>query len=187
MDAMPLSNKSIIKNSLPVAFAYILLGLTFGVFFSAKGGSSLESLFISLFCFAGAAQFVALEFYSNGFSPLFMFITIFILNLRHVFYGMAFSNVWKGGHKIYLFMALTDENFGISKMYREHKPNENEWLKIFMLNHAYWIFGCFTGSLFSAHFIQRVVGAEFSLIALFVVIFASAVKKRIRTPYAIVG
>lgn len=183
---MPLSNRSIIKNSLPVAFAYILLGLTFGVFFSAKGGSPLESLIISFFCFAGAAQFVALEFYSNEFSPLFMFITIFILNIRHLFYGMAFSNVWKGSRKVYLFMALTDENFGISNMYRHHKPNEQIWLKIFMLNHAYWVFGCFSGSLIPSSFIQTVVGAEFSLIALFVVIFASAVKKRRRIPHAVV-
>lgn len=175
---MPLSNKSIIKNSLPVAFAYLVLGFTFGALFSSKGGSPFEALIISIFCFAGAAQFVAIEFYRPDFSAIFMFITIFTLNIRHIFYGISFLNTWAGYKKIYLYLALTDENFGISNIYREHKPSDNEWLKIYALNHSYWVVGCFSGSLVSSSFINRIVGADFSLIALFIAIFASAMRRR---------
>lgn len=175
---MPLSNKNILKNSLPIAFAYIILGFTFGALFSSKGGSPFEALIISVFCFAGAAQFVAIEFYRSDFSTLFMFMTIFTLNIRHIFYGISFLNTWTGYRKIYLFLALTDENFGISSLYRKHKPSDNEWVKIYSLNHFYWVFGCFSGSLVPSSFTQKVLGADFSLIALFVAIFASAMRKR---------
>jgi 4-azaleucine resistance transporter AzlC len=175
---MPLSNRSILKNSIPIAFAYIVLGFTFGALFSSKGGSSFEALIISVFCFAGAAQFVAIEFYRPDFSAPFMFLTIFTLNIRHVFYGISFLNTWSGFRKIYLFLALTDENFGISNLYRDHKPSEKDWVKIYSLNHSYWVIGCFSGSLLPSDLFQKVLGADFSLIALFVAIFASAIRKR---------
>ena len=178
MDTVPLSNKNIFKNSLPIAFAYLILGFTFGALFSLKGGSSFEALIISVFCFAGAAQFVAIEFYRPDFSALFMFITIFTLNIRHIFYGISFLNTWTGYRKIYLFLALTDENFGISNLYREHKPSDKEWVKIYALNHSYWVLGCFSGSLVPSSFIQNILGADFSLTALFVAIFAGSMRKR---------
>jgi 4-azaleucine resistance transporter AzlC len=178
MDTVPLSNKSIFKNSLPVAFAYIILGMTFGVLFSSKGGSPFEALIISIFCFAGAAQFVAIEFYRPDFSAVFMFVTIFILNIRHIFYGISFLNTWSGLRKIYLFSALTDENFGISNLYRVHAPSDKDWVKIYSLNHSYWVLGCFTGSLAPSSYTKNILGADFSLIALFIAIFASSMKKR---------
>lgn len=178
MDTVPISNKIIFKNSLPIAFAYLILGFTFGALFSSKGGSPFEALFISIFCFAGAAQFVAIEFYRSDFSAFFMFAMIFTLNIRHIFYGISFLNTWSGFRKIYLFLALTDENFGISNLYREHKPTDKEWVKIYALNHSYWVLGCFSGSLVPSSLIHKILGADFSLIALFVAIFASAMRKR---------
>jgi 4-azaleucine resistance transporter AzlC len=181
---MHLSNRNIIKNSLPIAFAYIILGFTFGALFSSKGGTPLEALVISLFCFAGAAQFVALEFYKPDFPVVFMFVTIFTLNIRHVFYGMSYINTWKGIKKIYLLMSLTDENFGISNYYRSFKPSDNEWIKIYSINHGYWVFGCIAGSLIPLELFNRVLGAEYSLIALFIAIFASSMKRRKKLAYA---
>lgn len=183
---MPLSHKSIFKNSLPVAFAYLILGFTFGALFSAKGGSALESFLISTFCFAGAAQFVALEFYRPDFSWAFLFITIFTLNIRHIFYGISFLNTWSGRSKVYLFMALTDENFGISTLYRKHAPSAKDWLKIYALNHSYWIVGCTVGSLIPGEFMKSIQGADFALIALFMSIFASSMKKRFGGAHAAV-
>ena len=178
MDSLRIDNKTIFRNSLPIAFAYIVLGFTFGALFSSKGGSPIEAILISIFCFAGAAQFVAIEFYKSDFSIISMFLTIFILNLRHIFYGISLINSWTGYRRYYLLMSLTDENFGISNLYLDKKPNENEWLKIYGLNHSYWILGCLLGSLMPSTLIQNIIGADFSIIALFVAILASSIRKR---------
>ena len=179
MDTLHIKNKTIFKNSIPVAVAYLLIGFTFGALFSAKGGSAIEALVISIFCFAGAAQFFAIEFYSEDFSIPVMFFSIFILNIRHIFYGVSFLNNWKAFRKFYLFMSLTDENLGMSSLYKDKNPSEIEWVKIFALNHFYWILGCTLGSLVPSEIIHKIVGADFALIALFVAIFANTVRKRI--------
>lgn len=175
---MSLKTTEILKNSIPVAFAYITLGLTFGALFNSKGGAPLEALVIAVFCFAGAAQFVALEFYRPDTSFAFLFVTIFTINFRHIFYGSSFLSKWHSPQKYYLLSALTDENFGIASLYKEKRLSGQDWIKVFSLNHSYWVLGCVLGSLVPSSVLQRFLGAEFSLTALFLAIFATAIKKR---------
>lgn len=169
--------KKLIKNSLPIAFAYIILGFTFGVLFSAKGGSPLESFLISALGYSGATQFIALEFYQADFSTSVFFFTLLLINLRHIIYGVSFLNIWKDKFKYYLFGTLTDETFALSRVYREKKPSSFEWFKIHFLNQFYWVFGCVLGSIIPSDFIHRFVGADFALVALFISILASSMRK----------
>jgi 4-azaleucine resistance transporter AzlC len=150
--------------------------MTFGALFTSKGGTAIESFIIATFCFAGAAQFASLEFYNTNSSFILLFVTVFIINLRHFFYGISFLNMWSGWRKIYLFSAITDENFGISQVYSKLKPTEKDWLKIFGLNHFYWVFGCVVGSFIPVDFLKILKGADFALLALFVAILASSIK-----------
>lgn len=179
---MPLKWKEIFSNSLPVALGYLSLGFTFGVLFSAKGGSTLEALIISVLCFAGAAQFIALQFYQKEFSVLFMFSTIFLLNIRHIFYGLKYLNLWeKGWSRFYLFSALTDENYGMTALYANKGLSVDEWMKVFGLNHFYWVFGCTIGASVPSDALKYLKGADFSLVSLFIVIFASTLKTKVKS------
>lgn len=175
---MSLKNSYILKNSLPIAFAYIILGFTFGVLFGGKGGSPIEAFFISALGYSGVTQFIALEFYHGGFPAIVLFSTLIVINLRHVLYGIPFLNLWQGKLKFYLFGTLTDEAFALSQVYRERKPSMFEWVKVHFLNHFYWIFGCVSGSLVPADVIHKFAGADFALIALFLSIFASTLRKK---------
>lgn len=175
---MSLKNSYILKNSLPIAFAYIILGFTFGVLFGGKGGTPLEAFFISAFGYSGVSQFIALEFYQGGFPVVVLFSTLIVINLRHLLYGIPFLNLWEGKLKFYLFGTLTDEAFALSQIYRGKKPSMVEWVKIHFLNHFYWVLGCVAGSLVPASVVHKFVGADFALVALFVSIFASTVRER---------
>ena len=178
---MSLNVSEILKNSLPVAFGYLTLGFTFGALFVGKGGSVLESFLIAFFCFAGAAQFIALQFYHPGFSYSFMFLTIFLLNVRHIFYGLKHLNLWpQGVRRFYLFCALTDENYGMTTVYASEKLSTGEWTKVFGLNHLYWVTGCTLGAFVTPGMMTLIQGADFSLIALFIVIFSGALKSKIK-------
>jgi 4-azaleucine resistance transporter AzlC len=185
---MSLKPKELFKNSLPVALGYLTLGFTFGVLFSGKGGSAIEAFLISLFCFAGAAQFISLQFYKPDFSILFLFSTVFLLNIRHIFYGLKHLNLWgKGLERLYLFSALTDENYGMTSVYSASKLTQRDWLKVFGLNHSYWVFGCTLGALVPGELIDYIKGADFSLVALFIVIFASSLKAKIKRKETVHG
>lgn len=167
----------IFKNSLPIAFAYIVLGFTYGVLLATKGGSPWEAFFISALGYSGATQFVALEFYRPDYPYLLMIVTLAIINLRHIIYGLSFLNTFKGPWKFYLFSTLTDETFALSRIYKDKNPRMIDWVKIHFLNQSYWIVGCVSGSLIPSSFIHHFAGADFALSALFIAILASTMRK----------
>jgi 4-azaleucine resistance transporter AzlC len=178
MDTLQLENNEIFKKSISVGFSYLVLGCAFGAVFNSKGGSLFETLIIALFCFAGAAQFAAISFYKGEFNHILMFLTIVAINIRHIFYGFVSIGMLKPGFgRIYILMALTDENFAMREIYKGIKVSNREWLKIFGLNHLYWIIGCVCGSFLSSTSESFIDLAEFSLVCFFVSLFTASSKK----------
>lgn len=181
MDLVYLNYKIIFKNSLPIALTYLVLGTSFGALFTSKGGTIYEVLFISIFCFAGAAQFIAIEFYHANFPILVMAFAIVSINIRHIFYGITLLGKWNGSEKIYLFSALTDENFTTVKFYEKFKINNRKWVEIFALNHLYWVVGCCLGCAIPVDFVRKINGVEIFLISFFVAILSNSVKAKRRS------
>lgn len=166
--------KEMIVQSFPVAVAYIFLGVTFGVLFASKGGSIGLSFIISVTTFAGAAQFLSLEYFGTDFHTLEFFLAIFILNIRHIGYGL--TAIKKFGtwdwRKVYMIWGFTDENFGMLQInnYEEKKSI----FKIFLINHFYWVFGCTLGAAVGKNI--NVKGLEFALTSLFIILFFESLK-----------
>ena len=105
-----------------------------------------------------------------------------------VFYGLKHLNLWESGiERLYLFSALTDENYGMTNVYSASKLTQRDWLKVFGLNHSYWVFGCTLGALVPGQVIDYIKGADFSLVALFIVIFASSLKSKMKSKETVHG
>lgn len=167
--------KKVFLFTLPIAVSYIFLGLTFGVIFASKGGTPLESFFIALTTFAGAAQFYALEIYGSNYQLMTFFLAVFFINLRHIGYGVAIGKnfgSW-GFKKVYMIFALTDENFGMWQL--SENKNLSYMVKVFFLNHCYWILGCTIGVIWGSQL--KVRGLDFILTALFIVLLVDNVLK----------
>ncbi len=148
---MSLGFKEIFIKSAPIALSYLILGGAFGAIFASKGGTPIEAFFISLSCYAGAAQFLAIEFYKADFSAWLLFASVCIINLRHIIYGLNLISYFpRGIVRIYLLSSLTDESFGISGLYDKEKLTKKNWMLIFGLNHFYWVFGCVLGSILNS-------------------------------------
>ncbi len=178
---MQLENKShsIFLNSIPVGIGYIFLGLTFGILFVKNGGDILSSFLISLTTFAGAAQFIFLSLMKEGIDIYVLFLFIFLINFRHFFYGIS-SLSFLGEFnlkKVYLISALTDENFGMLQNLSGKQPQKQGFLvKVFSLNHVYWVSGCTIGALLGKNFQLNIKGLDFSLTALFIVLSLEGIK-----------
>lgn len=167
-----------LKNSLPVCIPYLLLGATFGVLFAQKGGTVFESFLISVFTFAGAAQFVSLEYYETPSLYIAMFGALLILNFRHVVYVLLVKNkIGKKNNKfLYIVGAMTDENYGMLEFYKKDKLKQSTIVKVFLLNHSYWVIGCTVGAILgSMNF--TVKGLDFFLVALFLILMVEGVKE----------
>jgi 4-azaleucine resistance transporter AzlC len=177
MDSLQLTRKKIFYNSIPVGIAYLILGSSFGILFSTKGGSFIETILISTFCFAGAAQFASLKFYNSQTSFSYVFLILFLINIRHIFYGLTISNNWISKKKWYLLSALTDENYAMFNFYRNLNLSELNLVMIFAINHLYWIFGCIIGFAFEKQINVSLKGADFILTALFIAMLMTKTKE----------
>ena len=79
------------------------------------GLSLVETQALSLFVFAGSAQFTAAGLFATGATALEIVFTTFLLNVRHVLYGLALGRQVRldGWRRPVVAFFLTDEVFGV--------------------------------------------------------------------------
>lgn len=167
-------NQTVFKATVPVMFGYIPLGMAFGVLFSELGYHWLFASAMGIFIFAGAAQFLAVGLLANQAGLMEIFITIFLLNSRHVFYGISLisSMKAKGWRRFYLIFGLTDETFSLltSTQPPEGVDRTEYQLRVTFFNQGYWVLGCTLGGWLGSQISFSTAGIEFVLPALFMVL-----------------
>jgi branched-chain amino acid transport protein len=168
-----LNNKDILKLSIPVFMGYFPLGITFGILAKSIGISTFIATSLSLLAYGGAAQFMILSLFSVGTGLVEIFIVSYLVNLRHLFYGMILLKDYKDiKFRIFNIATLTDETFAIFKMRKI--SNVNERSKFFTLlnfvSWLYWTVGTAVGCMVGGLMLFDTKGLEFSLTALFVAI-----------------
>ena len=166
--------KSNIKNSfkitIPIMASYLFLGSAFGVLVQVNGLSIWVALFMSIFIYSGAMQFASIPLLLNPISLIQVFVLTLSLSARHLFYGLSmllpFKNI--GKKKPYMIFALTDESYGLIL---NHQNDENVMFSVELLNQIYWVTGTVIGYLFGQLIPFSIAGIEFSMTALFIIIF----------------
>lgn len=167
--------KNIIKT-LPVMAGYVFLGSAFGILVENQNLSIWTALFMSVFIYAGSMQFAAVPLLVNPISLIQTFILTLSINARHLFYGISMLKTFKnaGKKKHYMIFALTDESYSLI-------INENDTEVMFhiqLLNQLYWIIGTVFGYYFGQMIPFSTEGIEFSMTALFLVIFVDKFKDK---------
>jgi 4-azaleucine resistance transporter AzlC len=76
---------------LPVVTAALPIGLLFGTLAAGKGIAPLEAFLMSATVFAGAAQFVAVDLWTNPAPVVLLTFTVFLVNIRHIMMGVSFA------------------------------------------------------------------------------------------------
>lgn len=185
------TTKRAFRDSLPVMAGYVVLGIGFGVLLQSKGYSFIWAFVMSVTIFAGAMQYVAVDLLSMGAGFIATAIMTVMVNVRHVFYGVAMLDKYKdmGKVKPYLIFGLTDETFSIACNV-ELPENINKRKYFFLLtafNQCYWIIGSTLGAVLGSAIEFNSAGIDFSMTALFVVIFVEQWEKAKNHIPAIVG
>ncbi len=154
---------------------YVVLGFGFGLLLRAKGFGVLWALIMSVTIYAGAMQYVAIDLLASGASLVATAIMTLLINVRHLFYGLSMLTRYRnmGRKKPYLIFALTDETYSIASHKTPPDGVDRGWFYLFLsaLNQSYWIIGSVLGSLFGGLGVISTRGVEFSMTALFAVIF----------------
>jgi len=105
------------RDTFPLLIGALPFGLIYGALAVSVGLSAKAAIAMSVFVFAGSAQFIAVGLVAAGTPISIIIITTFMVNLRHLLYSATLLPELKGlSHTWRFFLAffLTDETFAVS-------------------------------------------------------------------------
>lgn len=161
-------------DTVPVLTGYVFLGFGFGILMHQNGFGVLWAGAMSLFIYAGSMQYVAVSLLTSGAGLLTAALTTFVVNARHLFYGISMVDAYKGApKKPYLIFALTDETYSLvsKNQVPEGISRHGYCFLVSLFDHMYWVGGTVLGSLAGSLIPINYEGIDFVLTALFVTIF----------------
>ncbi len=165
--------KKAFKASVPVMGGYLLLGTGFGILLNSEGYGLPWAFSMSLFIFAGAMQYAMVPMMAEGASLLTVALSTFVINFRHIFYGLSMIDRYKGAgrKKPYLIFALTDETYSLVSVGNDDM-SKGDYLRycfwLSLMDHCYWVTGSVFGSLLGSALPFSAEGFDFVLTALFI-------------------
>lgn len=173
---MKSSFKKAFFDTLPVLAGFIVLGIAYGMLFVEKGYQWYYAVLSSLLIYAGSAQFVAVSLLATDINLINLFLIIFVINIRYIFYGISMLNRYNKANKVksFLIFGLTDETFALLV---DSKQDDKYMFFVTLLNYIYWALGTFIGSIIGSDVVFNTRGLDFILIALFVTIFINQWRK----------
>ncbi len=169
-------NQSVFRLTLPILFGYLPLGMAFGVLFTTQLDYPWWAApLMGLVVYAGAGQILAVSLLAVNAGLLEVLIAMFVLNARHLFYGLSLLGQFRGAgwRKAYLIFGLTDETYSLLTSRSRSGDRHHEQavdFRITLFNQCYWVAGCAAGALLGANVTFDSTGIEFALVALFIVL-----------------
>ena len=167
--------RTLFSITLPVFLGYIPLGMTFGFLMVSQGIAWYVPMIFSVFVFAGAAQFLAVGLVVNHAPLLDTAIATFLMNMRHVFYGLSLFHLLPHERlkKIYFIFGITVETYSLLTTAPQVTRENAVWISA--MNQSYWVIGTIIGALLATS-LPPIKGIEFSLTALFVILLIQQIK-----------
>lgn len=166
--------KKAFKTTIPVFLGYIVCGIAFGLVLTQNGYPWWLATFMCLTMYAGAAQFAAIPMFAAGTPIAIILGTQFLLNIRHIVYGLPLIEKYKQHKKIrpYLIFGLTDETFSLLTTVEppENCDSGQFYAAVTAFDQFYWVLGSTIGALAGAYIPFDLTGVDFALTALFAVL-----------------
>jgi 4-azaleucine resistance transporter AzlC len=183
--------KAAFPLTLPVLTGYLFLGIAYGLLMSNQGFSIVWTVLISSAVFAGALQFASITLLTSAFNPIAALLLALLVNIRHIFYGIALLGKYRniGVKKNFMIFSLADEAFSINVAAQPPSDVDSGWYYFFvnLLSYSYWQLACFSGHLLGAWLPDDIIGLDFVLTALFFVLFLNQWKKKENRKNLLIG
>ncbi|MBQ1252245.1 MAG: AzlC family ABC transporter permease [Firmicutes bacterium] len=168
------SLKAAFPKTIPIIPGYIFMGIAFGILLTNLGYEWYWPVLMAVVIFAGMAQFVSVNMLVPGLSFFNTFLFQFVLNARHIFYGLSMLEKFKimGKLKPYMIFTMTDETYSIlcSTKVPDGVSEKHYYFFIALLDHSYWILGCLLGGVVGSMITFNTTGIDFSMTAFFVTV-----------------
>ncbi|OLS39542.1 branched-chain amino acid ABC transporter permease [Alkalihalophilus pseudofirmus] len=164
-----------------IAIGYLPAAITFGLLAKGTGLSFFESIAMSMFVFAGAAQYMALNLIAIGTGAFEIIFTTFIVNIRHLLMSASVNEKVENAHPltkaIYSF-GLTDEVFAVTST-QEGKVKTGFIIGVAVMAYASWVLNTGVGYLMGSALPQSLQESmAIALYAMFIALLIPSLKKQ---------
>jgi 4-azaleucine resistance transporter AzlC len=183
--------KAAFPKTLPILAGFLFLGISYGFYMRVSGFSFFFPLCMSIIIFGGSLEFVAVTMLLSPFAPVQTFLMALVIQARHLFYGIAMLDKYKGmgKKKLYLIFGMCDESFSINFAADIPDDVDKGWFMFFvtLLNQSYWVSGAAIGGILGSMLTFNTEGLDFVMTAMFVVIFLEQWLKEKKHYTALIG
>lgn len=180
-----------IRLTLPLIMGYLPLSMAFAVAWLQAGLPAWGALLASTVLYAGSMQFLLVGLLATGVGLDTILLATLAVNLRHVFYGLSFPTTPFRGHPIalgYSIFALTDEGYSVISTIDTNEPDSYRNITACLaILQGSWIFGTLTGLVAGSLIPDTVIGFDFALCGVFLVLAQNHYYRCERRPAMAIG
>ncbi len=164
------------RDTLPLVIGAIPFGIIFGTLSAKAGLSAAGTMGMSMFVFAGSAQFIAMGLVGAGTAWPMIVLTTFVVNFRHLLYtATLLEDLKRLPHRwqVLLTFGLTDETFAVAVgRWRAHDDSPHKhWYHLGSMLFMYGNWNlCTVIGLVAGRFLSDVggLGLDFAMVAAFI-------------------
>lgn len=172
------------RDAFPIVLGYLPLGMAFGVLAGEVGFSIFQATMMSVLCFTGAGQYIAIGIVQAGGAIITIVIANILVNLRYFLFATSMVPKLKGNvptlWAAILSYGLTDETYAVAmNRYQTHRPSTEYMAALNLTAHAGWISSTLLGAWLGA-FITNTdkLGLGFALPAMYICLLVLVIGRR---------
>lgn len=183
--------KAAFPQTVPVFAGYLVLGMGYGIYVQSLGLPVWMPMLMGTVVYGGSLEFVLASLLLGTFAPLSAFLMALMIQARHLFYGLAMLERYKGYglRSVYIIYAMSDETFSITCSAEPPEGVDRGWFMFFitLLDQLYWVASAGLGAVVGAVLPFSTKGVDFVMTAMFVVIFLNQWEKEKQHVSALIG
>ena len=161
-----------VADSSVVMLGIAVLGLGLGIILNAHGLPIWTAPLLSAVVFAGSVEFLMVGMLSSGVPLASIGLTVFLVNARHLVYGLSYplhsvKGFWAKALAIH---TLCDEAFALNTGPDRNERSGARILWVNVLIYVSWILSVILGYVLGASFLSSLKGVDFVMVAIFTVL-----------------
>jgi 4-azaleucine resistance transporter AzlC len=175
------SLRRVLALSAPIGLAFIPLGMALGFLVVHAGLAWWWAPVFAAVIYAGSLEFLMVHLAATAAPVATVALTTLLVNSRHVFYALSFPLHRVRGvlAKAYSTYTLSDEAYAVGVSPEAQTWTTRPLLLMQFSFHLLWVAGATLGGLVGEALpIDRLVGLDFALTALFIVLGIDAYRQR---------
>jgi len=173
-----------IRDSIPIILGYLPLGFAFGVLATQAGMTIIQATVMSILCFTGAGQYIALGVMQAGGAVLTAIMANILVNLRYFLFATSMVPHLRNHVPIkwasILSYGLTDETYAVAmNHYCNHEASTSYMAALNLSSHFGWITSTLLGAFLGANIADTDrLGLGFALPAMYICLLILVINKR---------